>query len=110
MFRFNDKKVMLFLLAAALVVCLPSSAFAAFKSLTDAGRDIFEGLREIIYPASAVGIIAVCMGGFFGNVNWKWLTAIVIGLIVISCCVGFVGMFAPEDAKGIIPKGSLDGR
>ena len=42
MFRFNDKKVMLFLLAAALVVCLPSSAFAAFKSLTDAGRDILK--------------------------------------------------------------------
>lgn len=110
MFRLNDKKTIFVLLAAALVICLPSSAFAAFESLTKAGADIFEGLREIIYPASAVGIIAVCMGGFFGNVNWKWLTAIVVGLIVISCCVGFVGMFAPEDAKNVIPKGSLDGR
>lgn len=109
MFRFNDKKVMLCLLAAALVVCMPHPAFAAFKSLTDAGRDIFEGLREIIYPASAVGIIAVCIGGFFGNINWKWLTAIVVGLIVISCCMGFVNMFAPE-AADVIPKGSLDGK
>lgn len=101
MFRFNDKKVMLCLLAAALVVYMPHPAFAAFKSLTDAGRDIFEGLREIIYPASAVGIIAVCIGGFFGNINWKWLTAIVVGLVVISCCVMFVSMFSPEAAKSI---------
>ncbi len=105
----NDKKVMLVLLAAAFVACIPFSAFAAFDSLTKAGADIFEGLREIIYPASAVGIIAICMGGFFGNINWKWLTAIIVGLIVISCCVGFVDMFAPE-ATNVIPKGSLDGK
>lgn len=101
MFRFNDKKLMLFLLAVAVVVCVPLSAFAAFESLTTAGKDIFQGLREIIYPASAVGIIAVCIGGFFGNINWKWLTAIVVGLVVISCCVMFVSMFSPEAAKSI---------
>ena len=101
MFRFNDKKVMLCLLVVAFVVCISPSAFAAFDSLINAGKDIFQGLREIIYPASAVGIIAVCMGGFFGNINWKWLTAIVVGLVVISCCVMFVSMFSPEAAKSI---------
>ena len=54
-----------------------------------------------IYPASAVGIIAVCIGGFFGNINWKWLTAIIIGLVVISLCAGFVGLFAPSGAEDI---------
>ncbi|MCM1323713.1 MAG: TrbC/VirB2 family protein [Acetobacter sp.] len=101
MFSFKDKKVILMLLIIAFIICLPPSAFAAFDSLTKAGKDIFTGLRKIIYPASAVGIIAVCMGGFFGNINWKWLTAIVVGLVVISSVVMFVDMFAPDAAKSI---------
>ena len=83
-----------------MVLCLPDCAQAAsFSGLTGAGKTIFVGLRKIIYPASAVGIICVCIGGFFGNINWKWLTAIVIGLIVISLCAGFIAMFTPDGAK-----------
>ncbi len=85
-----------------LTLLAPSVAYAgAFDSLISSGKEIFTGLREIIYPASAVGIIAVCIGGFFGNINWKWLTAIILGLIVISLCAGFVKIFAPEGASAI---------
>ncbi len=80
---------------------MPVPAYAAFEELIDAGAKIFKGLREIIYPASAVGIIAICIGGFFGNINWKWLTAIILGLIVISLCAGFVAMFAPNAVSAI---------
>jgi len=99
----------LFLMAAAIIMLLPSDAFAGgFDSLKDAGKTIFLGLREIIYPASAVGIIAVCLGGFFGNINWKWLTAIVVGLVVISCCAGFVELFV-GDAADDIPANVMNG-
>jgi type IV secretory pathway VirB2 component (pilin) len=51
-----------------------------------------------------VGVICVCIGGFFGNINWKWLTAIVVGLVVISMCTGFIELFTPDgsapDLKG----------
>lgn len=104
-----DKKMLILFLAMALVISMPSDAFAAFEALTGAGKTIFTGLRRIIYPASAIGIICVCIGGFFGNINWKWLTAIVIGLIVISACVGFVTMFSPEGANEI-PEGVMDGK
>lgn len=97
----QSRNLILAILLILLVVNFPLPAEAAFESLTSAGSTIFSGLRRIIYPASAVGIIAVCMGGFFGNINWKWLTAIIVGLVVISCCVAFVSMFAPEGAKSI---------
>lgn len=109
MLKYNGKIVILVVLVLVLMTSVPVSAFAAFDTLTNAGKDIFQGLREIIYPASAVGIIAVCMGGFFGNINWKWLTAIVVGLIVISACAAFVSMFAPEAAKSI-PKDIMGGK
>ncbi len=111
MCKFNNKKSIIISLTVAFVMCYSTLAWAGgehFTALTDAGKDIFTGLREIIYPASAVGIIAVCIGGFFGNINWKWLTAIVVGLVVISSCVMFVEMFAP-DAVDSIPADIMGG-
>lgn len=90
-------KIDIFIMALFMVlVCLPDCAWAQFGGLVGSGKSIFRGLRKIIYPASAVGIICVCIGGFFGNINWKWLTAIVIGLVVISVCAGFIELFTPE--------------
>ena len=108
MFRYNDK-IWLLVAVVVTIVFMSEPAMAAFESLTKAGKDIFTGLRDIIYPASAIGIITVCIGGFFGNINWKWLTAIVVGLVVISCCVAFVDMFAPEATESI-PEDVMKGR
>lgn len=96
----EKNRVLLLILLALVIINFPGVSYAAgmFEPLKNAGRTIFEGLRQIIYPASAVGIIAVCIGGFFGNINWKWLTAIILGLVVITLCVQFVAMFAPSDA------------
>lgn len=55
-----------------------------FGDLTQKGIQIFTGMRDIIYVVSGFGIIGVAIGGFFGNINWKWLGAIVIGLMVIG--------------------------
>lgn len=104
MFMNFDKrqKIYLLLLMVAVIILLPSvSEAATFDALKKTGQDIFTGLRDIIYPASAVGIIAVCIGGFFGNINWKWMTAIILGLIVISLCQGFVGLFVDSGADDI---------
>lgn len=110
MFELREKNIAIVAFVIVAAMCIPVPAWAAFESLTKAGGEIFQGLREIIYPASAIGIIAVCMGGFFGNINWKWLTAIVVGLIVISACVAFIDMFAPNsDATKAIPKDIMGG-
>ncbi len=102
MFGLGRKYGFFVMVLGAAILLTPVPAFAgAFDGLKESGREIFEGLREIIYPASAVGIIAVCIGGFFGNINWKWLTAIILGLVVISLCAGFVSMFAPDGAESI---------
>jgi type IV secretory pathway VirB2 component (pilin) len=61
-----------------------ADAWAVFEALDDAGKTIFKGLRSIIYPASTIGIACVCIGGMFGNFNWKWLVAIMLGIFVIS--------------------------
>jgi len=55
-----------------------------FSKLTEAGKNIFSELRELIYVVAGFGIIAVGVGGIFGNLNWKWLGAIIISLVVIA--------------------------
>ena len=58
--------------------------FGIFSSLVKTGQTIFQRLRDLIYVVAGFGIIAVAVGGFFGNLNWKWLGAIVISLVVIA--------------------------
>ena len=69
-------------LSATLQAC--GADVGMFSDLIKKGTEIFEGLREIIYVVAGFGILAVAVGGFFGNLNWKWLGAIVIGLMVIA--------------------------
>ena len=70
--------------APALAAEATTSNTSLFSDLTQKGIRIFEGMRDIIYVVSGFGIIGVAVGGFFGNINWKWLGAIVIGLMVIG--------------------------
>lgn len=81
-----DNKYTIVLLFSLFLYTTP--AFAAFGKLTEAGEKIFEGLRVIIYPASTIGIACVCIAGMFGNFNWKWLIAILIGIFAITYAAG----------------------
>lgn len=102
MFGLNKIGVWLFLTVVMTIVILPLDAFAAFESLTESGRDIFVGLKTIIYPGAAIGIICVCIGGFFGNINFKWIAALFIGLVVIACCGKFIEVFTGDGNNGKI--------
>ena len=35
-------------------------------------------------------LVGVAIGAFFGNLNWKWLSAIIIGLMVIAGTAGIL--------------------
>lgn len=61
-----------------------------FEELINKGTSIFIGVRDIVYLVSGFGIIGVAVGGFFGNLNWKWLGAIIIGLVVIGMTTGIL--------------------
>ena len=69
-----------------------SSNYGLFSGLIDTGRKIFKGLRDLIYVVAGFGIIGVAVGGFFGNLNWKWLGAIVIALVVIATTGEIINM------------------
>lgn len=72
-----------------------------FSSLVNTGRTIFNDLRELIYIVAGFGIIAVGVGGIFGNLNWKWLGAIIISLVIIATAGELVKQML-GDAHGII--------
>lgn len=95
------------MIVCALVAFLASSilfatdSYAAnsglFTELTQRGAEIFNGMREIIYAVAGFGIVAIAIGGFFGNFNWKWLGAIIIGLMVIALTAGIINYMVEAD-------------
>lgn len=73
-------------------------SYALFETLTQSGTEIFTGMREIIFAVSGFGIVAVAIGGFFGNLNWKWLSAIIIGLVVIATTAAIINYMVDSTA------------
>lgn len=76
------------------------AAGGTFSALSDAGKEIFKGLRTIIYPAATIGIASVCIAGMFGSFNWKWFIAILLGVFIIAFA-GDVGELTGADMSGI---------
>jgi len=76
------------------------NAFAAdgqlFSALIESGTTIFKDLRELIYIVAGFGIIAVGIGGIFGNLNWKWLGAILISLVIIATAAEIISWMGVE--------------
>ena len=90
--------VIMFLLISLIA---PTDSYALFEELTDKGIEIFTGMREIIYVVAGFGIIGIAVGGFFGNLNWKWLGAVIIGLVVIAVTAAFINYVAGEDVVDV---------
>ena len=115
LFNFNNRekkpmshlKVKRVIILAMLFFALSSvlaagNSFALFEGLRDSGREIFEGMREIIYAVAGFGIFAVAIGAFFGNINWRWLTAIIVGLIVIATTGGILKYVIGDDSDNVV--------
>ncbi len=81
--------------ASAVTGC--SSNYGLFSGLISTGSKIFRGLRDLIYVVAGFGIIGVAVGGFFGNLNWKWLGAIIIALVVIATTGEIINMITGCD-------------
>ena len=99
-------KLKKFLVFSVMVFAVSSILFATnsfaedkalFSDLTNHGAKIFGGMREIIYAVSGFGIVAIAIGGFFGTLNWKWLVAIIIGLVVIALTAGIINYMVDSD-------------
>ncbi len=92
-FIYNNKYTLCLFLSLFLFT---TDAFAAFEALDTAGKTIFKGLRKVIYPAATIGIACICIAGMFGNFNWKWLAAILIGVFVIAVATQVAGLTGAE--------------
>lgn len=94
--------IAVFLLSSVLFAVESHAASSGlFSDLIAKGTEIFNGMKEIIYAVSGFGIIAVAVGGIFGNFNWKWLCAIIIGLMVIAGTAGLIEYLTGQRIEGV---------
>lgn len=88
-----------FLVILVMMLMTTDAQAALFSQLTESGSKIFEGMKTVIYAVAGFGIIGIAIGGFFGNLNWKWLSAIIIGLLVIAMTAGILSYMTESDLK-----------
>lgn len=98
----KENKYTLFL--AVSLFFYTADAYAIFESLQTAGNNIFKGIVKIIYPAATIGLACVCIAGMFGNFNWKWLAAIMLGVLIIA----IVESGNPEEGADMFAGEGLD--
>ena len=94
-----------FLVFALSSVLCASDCYAVFESLTGAGSTIFVGMRRIIFASAGFGIIAIAIGAIFGSLNWKWLAAIIIGIVVIAATGALVSYLTMGTGADVTVKG-----
>ena len=103
--KFVSLSLLIFAISSVLFA---TESYALFEGLTSAGSEIFVGMRDIIYAVAGFGIIAIAIGAFFGNLNWKWLSAVIIGLMVIALTAGILSyMTAGKGVGGITFKDTM---
>ena len=107
------KKLNRFLLASFLCFAFSSilcatDCYAVFENLTSTGWEIFGGMRKLIFASAGFGIIAVAIGAIFGALNWKWLAAIIIGIVVIAATAILVGYLTAGTGADVSVKGITD--
>lgn len=96
--KFLFLSMLMFVVSSVLFATDSYALYALFETLTQSGTEIFTGMREIIFAVSGFGIVAVAIGGFFGNLNWKWLSAIIIGLVVIATTAAIINYMVDSTA------------
>ena len=101
MLDINFKKMMKYLLAGFFVFAVSSilyatDSYAVFENLVSTGSELFMGMRKIIFATAGFGIMAVVVGALFGVLNWKWLSAIVIGVVVIATTGGILNYLSAD--------------
>jgi len=101
MLDINFKKLKQYLFAGLLVFAVSSilcatEAYAVFETLRATGEEIFTGMRKIIFASAGFGIIAIAIGAIFGALNWKWLAAIIIGVVVIALTGGLLSYMTAD--------------
>ena len=84
-------KLKKFLVFSVMVFAVSSILFATNSFAED------KALFSDIYAVSGFGIVAIAIGGFFGTLNWKWLVAIIIGLVVIALTAGIINYMVDSD-------------
>ena len=106
MLNINFEKWKTYLYAGLLVYALSlilfsTDSYAVFENLTQTGSSIFEGMRKVIFVSAGFGIIAVALGAVFGVLNWKWLSVIIIGVVVIALTQALLVYLAQDTGAGV---------
>lgn len=97
----KNQIALLALIVISILIFSPSAHAEMFDSLTTKGAELFTNMRDIVYIVAGFGLIGIAVGGIFGQINWKWLVALAIGLMVLASAGALIKFIVGDDAPSV---------
>ncbi len=95
----KNKKTFIALITFFVFVIISPAHAEMFDNLTSKGAELFMSMRDIVYIVAGFGLIGVAVGGIFGEIRWKWLAALAIGLMVLASTGALIKYIVDDDAS-----------
>ncbi len=73
----------------------PQSIMTKASSKTS---NVFEAVRTIIFILGGFGLVGVAFAAIFGKINWKWFSALAVGLAILAAANAVVQYAAGSKA------------
>jgi type IV secretory pathway VirB2 component (pilin) len=96
------RKIKTLSLALAILLLGSSAGYAqdVFATVIKKGTTLFMAVRDVIFVVGGFGLVGLAIGAIFGRVNWKWFSALAIGLIIVAAAGAVVNYFTSESGTG----------
>ncbi|MCQ2914503.1 MAG: hypothetical protein MJ247_04850 [Alphaproteobacteria bacterium] len=81
------------ILYIALAILLASTVDASaevFDSVVGKTAKVFASVRTVTFVIGGFGLVGVAAGAIFGQVKWRWVAALAIGLAILAVAGGVV--------------------
>lgn len=78
------------ILLASVVDAEAATKLEVFDAVLHKAAHAFSQVRNVVFVLGGFGLVGVACGAIFGNMKWRWVAALSIGLSLLAVAGGIV--------------------
>ncbi|OPZ77266.1 MAG: TrbC/VIRB2 family protein [Alphaproteobacteria bacterium ADurb.Bin438] len=77
-----------------------ASAADAIDTVITKGKEVFDGVRKVVFVLGGFGLVGLAMAAIFGKIQWKWFGALAIGLTILGLAGSIINYIVEDTTMG----------